>query len=215
MSIWITVATVVTVVVGLGLIFFAPGRAIPLTDSHGVKITSASVISTGGKSAFDLVERTETELLTGVDIFSGRIIGIQSIKISFPDWEDYSSIVTISIDEVIRGDLKPGDTTRLLVSPAIGLKCSICDALEALRNGSNALYLATPASEGWAASVTGDGIFQYSDVADYYLMDPSRPLFVDHRRNDELVYAQFAWPTIAAQSPTSVTEVAEIIQGMM
>jgi hypothetical protein len=84
-----------------------------------------------------------------------------------------------------------------------------------LRNGSHVLLLAGDATNGFAQGDDGSWAFQYSDVADYYLADPSRTLFVDSRRGSSVGYDQEAWVSLSEATPTSVDQVASLIESMI
>ncbi|MDR0848093.1 MAG: hypothetical protein LBN10_03470 [Propionibacteriaceae bacterium] len=184
-------------------------RTIELAASTGVKVTYASP-PRGGSAAFDLVPRTETELLTGVDIFSGTVTKIDTIKVTFSDWDDYMSLLTVRVEKVLRGNLTVGQETVILVHPSVGQACSICQLSTAMNIGTTALFLGTPTDENsWAKSLDGSEVFYYSDVADYYLSDPVRPLFV--QTSSGVAFYTYGWPTLEEQgTPTAENGVSTV-----
>lgn len=188
------------------------GKDFPLTSSTGVDVTYVNH-APRESIEMDLVPRTESELLSGVDIFSGKVVKIETIKVSFSDWSDYMSILTIEINEVVRGDLSRGAQTQILSSIPVGTICSICSTIERMKVGSQALFLATPASEGYAASLDGSEVFQYSDAGAYYLSDPVRPIFLENRSG--IQFAAFAWPSLTTRSINDINSVIEAIRSMI
>ena len=183
-------------------------QPIPLATSQGVsvgKVRWAPAVS----AASDLVPLSEVEILAGVDIFSGTITKIDTIKVSFSDWSDYNSLITVQVDDVLRGN--PGAEVKILVSPVISrsVHCSICEISSMLEVGVSAVFLATPASQGWAASLDGSEVFYYSDVAQYYLSDPARFLFIPTPNG--VAFSTWGWPSLAAHaSPTEVNGVSTV-----
>jgi hypothetical protein len=189
--------------VGLGLLaagllatvlLRGPGD-VTLTASHGVRVTSTNP-PTGGFAA-ELVPRTEAELLAGADIFAGQVSAVRGVKVTFADWDTVMSVLTVQATSVIRGGLQPGDAVTVLVHPAVGLACSVCQVSERLGVGSAVVLVAQPAAEGWAASLDGSDVFAYSDVADYYLPDPVRHVFLETASG--VVFSPVGWPSLAAQ----------------
>ncbi|MCL1923215.1 MAG: hypothetical protein FWG15_05090 [Propionibacteriaceae bacterium] len=214
-TMWMTVAALATALVVLGVLIWAPGVKIPLSDrSHGVTVTSASVIPKG-KQTLELAPQNETQLLTGTDIFTGEVLRIESIKVKFADWDTYYSILTVQVGQVVRGNLAPGSEVRVMLTTAIGIDCDNCEAHSMLRTGSHVLFLATPASRGFAQATDGSGIFQFAEVANYYLTDPVRPLFVDFRRSDGVGYDQETWVSLSDETLTNVDQVASLIESMI
>jgi hypothetical protein len=176
------------------------GRAVSLTDSHGVRVAYTDPPS--GSLAADLVPMTEAELLDGADIFAGTVVGIQGIKVTFSDYDTAMSLLTVRVSEVVSeavsGELSPGDDVTILVSPAVGLTCSICQVSGQLAVGAAAVFVAHPAAEGWAAALDGSEVFYYSDVAGYYLPDPVRYVFLD--TDAGVAFATSGWPSLAPLS---------------
>ena len=200
-------AVVLAAAVGISLFQNPP---FPLDASHGVEVFY--VDDEPGSFSAELVPMTEEELLTGVDIFTGTVTKIEYIKILFSDWEAYDTILTVRTSEILRGSLSPDDETRILVSPAVGQICSICQTTEKLSVGSRVLLLGTPSTSGFASSVDGTEVFYYCDAAPYYLSDPIRPIFLE---TDSGVQISDLWPTLSSQSYTSLDEVVPIIYSMI
>ena len=213
-TLWMTLAALATAGIVLAVLILAPGAKIPLEQSSGVKVTSASVIPKGSV-VVDLLPQSETDMLTGVDIFTGDVTSIESIKVSFSDWSAYQSILTIQVASVVRGDLVVGDEVRVLISPAVGMGCDNCEAHSMLRTSSHVLMLATPAAEGNAQALDGTGVFHYSDVADYYLSDPIRTLFVDYRRSVGEQHDSEFWSSLSTYTFENVDDVAAVIARMI
>jgi hypothetical protein len=149
-----------------------------------------------GDFAAELVPQTEAELLAGADVFAGEVSGVQGIKVTLPDWDTVMSLLTVRVTSVIRGDLAPGGEVTVLVHPAVGLTCSVCQVSERVGVGSAVILVARPAAEGWAASLDGSDVFVYSDVADYYLPDPIRHVFLETASG--VAFSPVGWPSLAA-----------------
>lgn len=213
-STWLTWKILTPIAACLALIAVV---AIPLVGKMGVidlaesiGVHAAYAKPPLGSASFDLVERTETELLTGVDIFSGTITKVDTIKVTFSDWNSYMSLITVRVEKVLRGNVSVGQETVILVHPPVGQVCSICQLSTTLSAGSTALFLGTPTDENtWAKSNDGSEVFYYSDVADYCLSDPVRPLFLQTAAG--VAYYSWGWPTLDAQgTPTSENGISTV-----
>ena len=171
---------------------------VALTASHGVTavwLPRPPQVSV----AYDLVPLTEQEMLTGVDIFAATVTKIQTIEVTFPDWTNYMSVLTVRVDSVVRGDLTPGTSTTILThnlwEPNVWVEGSTVSSL--LKVGGSALFLGTPAAGATAGTIDGPAVFYYSDVAQYFLGDGTRPLFV--QLDSGVAFDTWGWPTLAAQ----------------
>ncbi|MDR1265808.1 MAG: hypothetical protein LBK42_09685 [Propionibacteriaceae bacterium] len=165
---------------------------------HGVTVNRVDPPETLGV-ALALTEMTEDELLADNDIFAGEIVRVDGIRVEFSDWNDTMSVLTVRVDQAVRGALTPGDEVTVLVHPAIGLDCSICQLTAGGGVGTTGLFVARPTDENaWAKSLDGSEVFHYSDVARYWLPDPVRYLFLD--TPEGVAFSRFGWPSLAAQS---------------
>ncbi|MCL2784874.1 MAG: hypothetical protein FWD55_05455 [Propionibacteriaceae bacterium] len=196
------------VILAIAAPMYLNGAQIPLTDSQGVTVTQVNRFP-NSPTSLDLVPFTEEELLTGVDIFSAKVIRIETIKVQFSDSDTYMSVVTVQVNSVIRGDMAPGDQIKILIHPPVGALCSICEMSSQISRGSTAIFLATPSAEGYYATGDFSEVFYYSDVSEYYLFDPVRPLFIE--TSTGVLFNTWGWPTLAQQgSPTPQNGISQI-----
>lgn len=199
-SIFVVLAVIVAMVAPR---YFAVGSPIELTQSRGVQATRVNSAPTSGVM-FDLVPMTEDEMLANVDIFVGTISRVDVIKVSFPSRDEYMELITVNVDSALRGSLSGGAQTQVLAHPAVSSNatCSSCAMLALLKKGTTALFLGMPTSG--ASFSSGSAVFYYSDVAQYYLGDPARWVFVQTAQGVQ--FDTWGWPTLAAEGTPAVQD---------
>ena len=190
---------------------------LPLGASHGVSVGYATPPSwlDSPTAMMDLKALSEEELLTGVDVFSGTVTGIDTIKVTFGDRSDYWSLLTVRVGEVSRGDLADGGQATVLVHPHItvgNVACPFCQLSSLLTVGTTGVFLGTPATNRYAASLDGSDVFYYADVAQYSLDDPARYVFV--QTDSGVAFDTWAWPTLAAQATPTEQHGISVVASM-
>ena len=157
----------------------AADGAIELSNrSQRVTATYVSVVpnpetATGTGSAIAWhTEDEEFENIVGTldaAAFRGTVTGIESIKLASDDGAtDYRSIVSIRVDEPIRGECSAGETVRVLSPVPLedGWGVEDNDVLELLRVGTEGVFMPVPYSENDTENL-GEGRICLQDLAPY------------------------------------------------
>ena len=120
-------------------------------------------------------------------------------------------MASVEVTSSLRGDLAKGDICDVLYLGAPGrLSTSIAGDLEDLEIGSEAIFMPFWATEetGWR---DGEAYFCYADLAEFYLSEGIRFLFLD--TGDGLSFARDVYTDIA--DAKTLDEVEDYIRDML
>ena len=120
----------------------------------------------------------------------------------------------MEVSDCLRGDLAAGDTYNVLYAGAPGrMTTSVSGDLENLAVGSEAVfmpYVATPET-GWGS---GDSCFCYADLAELYMDEGRRFLFLD--TGDGVSYAAEVYDIPASSGETvTLDDVTAYLRGLL
>ena len=146
-------------------------------------------------------------------IFRGTVMGMRYFEVTVGGLEETYTVASVEVSDCLRGDLAAGDTYNVAYRGGPGVSTSLSGDLENLEVGSEAIfmpYVATPET-GWGS---GDSYFCYADLAELYMDEGHRFLFLD--TGDGVSYASEVYD-IPASDGESVTldDVAAYLRGLL
>ncbi len=140
-------------------------------------------------------------------IFLGTVTEARNIKIAMgSDVTYYWAVVKIRAEEVYRGNIKTGDTVRIL------LRCPVekgevwiedSGVVSAIKKGMKGIFM--PTSVGDDEIELQDGVkLALSDLAEYSFRDGQRYAFLEAK--DGLIYDQSAYPSLEGAKTLSAVK---------
>ena len=146
-------------------------------------------------------------------IFRGTVTGLRYFEVTVGGLEETYTVASVEVSDCIRGDLAAGDTYNVAYRGGPGVTTSISGDLENLEEGSEAVfmpYVATP-DTGWRS---GDDYFCYADLAELYMDEGRRFLFLD--TGDGVSYAAEVYDIPAADGETvTLDDVTAYLRGLL
>ena len=147
-------------------------------------------------------------------IFRGTVMGMRYFEVTVGGSTLYYTVASVEVSDCLRGDLAAGDTYNVLYVGAPGrMTTSVSGDLENLAVGSEAIFMPYVATHetGWGS---GDSYFCYADLAELYMDEGRRFLFLD--TGDGVSYAPEVYD-IPASNGESVTldDVAAYLRGLL
>ena len=143
----------------------------------------------------DLVWLTEEEMVNQWSdiIVSGTVKEIKNIRLTIGDSKSYNSIVTLQVDQAIKGDAALGSTVQVLMPCPIGAdgyKVEDTDVAACLSEGSKAILLAKEYDKDsiWQE---GGGTLYLMELCPYGVSDGLRFVFTE--KDNKLIYESSAW----------------------
>ncbi len=148
------------------------------------------------ESTADVIWLSPEEILAmDTVIFRGTVTGLRYFEVTVGGLEETYTVASVEVSDCIRGDLAAGDTYNVAYRGGPGVTTSISGDLENLAVGSEAVFMpriATP-DTGWSS---GDDYFCYADLAELYLDEGRRFLFLE--TGDGVSYAAEVYDIPAA-----------------
>ena len=144
-------------------------------------------------------------------IFRGVVRNLRYYTVTAGGTELSYTVASVEVTSSLRGDLAKGDICGVLYLGALGrLSTSIAGDLEDLEIGSEAIFMPFWATEetGWR---DGEAYFCYADLAEFYLSEGIRFLFLD--TGDGLSFARDVYTDIA--DAKTLDEVEDYIRDML
>lgn len=144
-------------------------------------------------------------------IFRGVVRNLRYYTVTAGGTELSYTVASVEVTSSLRGDLAKGDICGVLYLGAPGrLSTSIVGDLEDLEIGSEAIFMPFWATEetGWR---DGEAYFCYADLAEFYLSEGIRFLFLD--TGDGLSFARDVYTDIA--DAKTLDEVEDYIRDML
>ena len=166
------------------------------------------------ESTADVIWLSPEEILNlDTVIFRGTVTGLRYFEVTVGGLEETYTVASVEVSDCLRGDLAAGDTYNVAYRGGPGVTTSLSGDLENLEVGSEAIfmpYVATPET-GWSS---GDSYFCYADLAELYMDEGRRFLFLD--TSDGVSYASEVYD-IPASNGESVTldDVAAYLRGLL
>lgn len=152
------------------------------------------------ESTADVIWLSPEEILDlDTVIFRGTVTGLRYFEVTVGGLEETYTVASVEVSDCIRGDLAAGDTYNVAYRGGPGVTTSISGDLENLAVGSEAVFMpriATP-DTGWSS---GDDYFCYADLAELYMDEGRRFLFLD--TGDGVSYAAEVYDIPAADGDT-------------
>ena len=147
-------------------------------------------------------------------IFRGTVTGLRYFEVTVDGAALYYTVASVEVSDCLRGDLAAGDTYNVLYAGAPGwMTTSTSGDLENLDVGSEAVFMpriATP-DTGWSS---GDDYFCYADLAELYMDEGRRFLFLD--TGDGVSYASEVYDIPAADGETvTLDDVTAYLRGLL
>ena len=147
-------------------------------------------------------------------IFRGTVMGMRYFEVTVGGLEETYTVASVEVSDCLRGGPGGGGTPyNVAYRGGPGVSTSLSGDLENLEVGSEAIfmpYVATPET-GWGS---GDSYFCYADLAELYMDEGHRFLFLD--TGDGVSYASEVYD-IPASDGESVTldDVAAYLRGLL
>ena len=170
----------------------------------------------GGASSDASLAWLDLEEILAMDtaIFRGTVTGMRYFEVTVDGSTLDYTVASVEVSDCLRGDLAAGDTYNVLYAGAPGrMTTSISGDLENLAVGSEAVfmpYVATP-DTGWRS---GDDYFCYADLAELYMDEGRRFLFLD--TGDGVSYASEVYDIPAADGETvTLDDVTAYLRGLL
>lgn len=166
------------------------------------------------ESTADVIWLSPEEILNlDTVIFRGTVTGLRYFEVTVGGLEETYTVASVEVSDCIRGDLAAGDTYNVAYRGGPGVTTSISGDLENLAVGSEAVfmpYVATP-DTGWRS---GDDYFCYADLAELYMDEGRRFLFLD--TGDGVSYAAEVYDIPASSGETvTLDDVTAYLRGLL
>ena len=170
----------------------------------------------GGASSDASLVWLDPEEILAMDtaIFRGTVTGMRYFEVTVGGSTLDYTVASVEVSDCLRGDLAAGDTYNVLYAGAPGrMTTSTSGDLENLDVGSEAVFMpriATP-DTGWSS---GDDYFCYADLAELYMDEGRRFLFLD--TGDGVSYASEVYDIPAADGETvTLDDVTAYLRGLL
>jgi hypothetical protein len=200
---WLTpVAACLIVAFAVALPFLSKGNSdFDLKMSNGVTVSYVDNIPDSNPGA-QLVFLSEDELFgTTFDryeivAFEGTVKEIRNVVCDYNGAKDYRAIATIDVSEVLRGDIKAGETVTVLLPAPVGTELQVedTDVSSQLAVGTTGIFMPIKYDETSTREENGKTL-ALLDLADYGLIDGVRWAFIETASG--LVYDNNAYPSLS------------------
>ena len=191
---------------------YSVGAEIREIDGSGGRWNGLFESSTASDTSLAWLDPEEILALDTV-IFRGTVTGLRYFEVAVGGLEETYTVASVEVSDCIRGDLAAGDTYNVAYRGGPGVTTSISGDLEDLAVGSEAVfmpYIATP-DTGWRS---GEDYFCYADLAELYMDEGHRFLFLD--TGDGVAYAAEVYDIPAAGGETvTLDDVAAYLRGLL
>ena len=191
---------------------YSVGAEIREIDGSGGRWNGLLESSTASDTSLAWLDPEEILALDTV-IFRGTVTGLRYFEVAVGGLEETYTVASVEVSDCIRGDLAAGDTYNVAYRGGPGVTTSISGDLEDLAVGSEAVfmpYIATP-DTGWRS---GEDYFCYADLAELYMDEGHRFLFLD--TGDGVAYAAEVYDIPAADGETvTLDDVAAYLRGLL
>ena len=191
---------------------YSVGAEIREIDGSGGRWNGLLESSTASDTSLAWLDPEEILALDTV-IFRGTVTGLRYFEVTVGGLEETYTVASVEVSDCIRGDLAAGDTYNVAYRGGPGVTTSISGDLEDLAVGSEAVfmpYIATP-DTGWRS---GEDYFCYADLAELYMDEGHRFLFLD--TGDGVAYAAEVYDIPAAGGETvTLDDVAAYLRGLL
>lgn len=194
--------------------FFNNDKEFTLEQSHGItvkEINDPPNIST----VTDIEWLSEEELFSKnhhgftMVAFEGTVDQIQNIVIDFGETKDYYAIASISVTDVLSGEIIEGELVDVLLPNPINTDVSVSETTYSsqIRLGQKGIFMPIEYNER-AIYEIGNGKLILQELASYGFMDGERWIFL--QITDGLIYNEEAYPSLAPAQ--NLVEMKEIIK---
>lgn len=213
------IATVpIVAMVAIVFIVFMPlfnnDKEFTLEQSHGITVKEINDPPNTSTSA-DIEWLSEEELFSKnhhgftMVAFEGTVDQIQNIVI---DSKDYYAIASISVTDVLSGDITEGELVDVLLPNPINTDVNVSETTYSsqIRVGQKGVFMPIEYNER-AIYETGGSKLVLRELAPYGLMDGERWIFL--QTNEGLIYNEEAYPSLAPSQ--NLTEMKEIIKSKL
>lgn len=144
--------------------------------------------------------------------FEGIVDQIKNIVIDFGETKDYRAIASISVTDVLSGEMIEGELVDVLLPNPINTDVSVSETTYSsqIRVGQKGVFMPIEYNER-AIYETGGSKLVLRELAPYGLMDGERWIFL--QTNEGLIYNEEAYPSLAPSQ--NLTEMKEIIKSKL
>ena len=145
-------------------------------------------------------------------IFSGTVVKLDNIVISFNGDKSYRAIAEVKVDKIYRGAIDKGDTVSVLLPCPVGggIMMTVTEIISQLTVGTYGIFM--PIEYDASAYWEQNGYtLKLQDVAPYGLADGMRFSFIESK--DGIVFARDMYPAISEAK--TLEEIENYILGMI
>lgn len=147
-----------------------------------VRVTSIKDNEIGRGMSYDLQAVSIYEIFNDydTDIVRGKVKSIEPIRIKVGEKEDYRAIVTVTVDDVIRGEIKKNEMISILVP----INSTIATISSQLQVGDEGIFMPVKYDDkGEKYFVqSGSDKLVLKDISDYGLLNGVYWLFIEKNR---------------------------------
>ena len=147
-----------------------------------VRVTSINDNEIGRGMSYDLQAVSIYEIFNDydTDIVRGKVKSIEPIRIKVGEKEDYRAIVTVTVDDVIRGEIKKNEMISILVP----INSTIATISSKLQVGDEGIFMPVKYDDkGEKYFVqSGSDKLVLKDISDYGLLNGVYWLFIEKNR---------------------------------
>ena len=147
-----------------------------------VRVTSIKDNEIGRGMSYDLQAVSIYEIFNDydTDIVRGKVKSIEPIRIKVGEKEDYRAIVTVTVDDVIRGEIKKNEMISILVP----INSTIATISSKLQVGDEGIFMPVKYDDkGEKYFVqSGSDKLVLKDISDYGLLNGVYWLFIEKNR---------------------------------
>ena len=183
-------------------------------NSSNVKVSyTKKVPAVTGEAC--LIHLTEEELFTHFNtaIVKGTVEDIQNIKLDFNGDKEYRAVAKIKVENVQRGNCKPGEIISVLLPCPIveNMDSTTCDTISAIKIGMTGIFMPVIYDSDNSLWEQNGAKLDQKDIANYGFADGQRYMFLDTENG--LVFDRNAYKSIEYAS--TLEEIEEYIAAMI
>jgi len=193
--------------------------AIVLSDGTTAKVSFAGNAGTGiyGGTVVDgaLAYLTEKEMFSadGVEIYRGKVSGVESYSIDFNGETVLRSVVTVKVEKCLKGDAETGESVRVLLPGIVaenGVASEDTEVSALIEEGNELIVMPRVCPAGSVWTFNGASLV-ISDLATHTLPDGVRWVFLE--TEDGLIFDRDAYP--GAADAASLDDVENYVADML
>lgn len=182
-----------------------------LADTGAEKSPDIAGDQSGFNSASCVAWLSPEEIFTmDTAIFRGTVRALRYYVVEGGGYKTEYTVASVEVTDRIRGDVLPGELRTVLYMGGPDASTSISGPLARLAVGGEAVFMPAAATAETGRR-EGDSYFCYADLADFYLSEGLRFVFLD--TGDSLEFERGVYEDIA--DAETLDEVTDYIRGMI